>query len=132
MWVEPAKGQKAGGLVSAVLPADAPKDLAKAFHAARTPGQPIVIDFWDFWVPWRGPCVRLNKETLHDPKVVKALEGAQVLYVNIDEHPRRAMTYGVKSIPNLFYIHTEGHIVERLKSWLGVPSNAYLDALGIK
>ncbi|MFT5199992.1 MAG: thioredoxin-like negative regulator of GroEL [Planctomycetota bacterium] len=60
------------------------------------------------------------------------MEGVQVLYVNIDEHPRRAMTYGVKSIPNLFYIQTEGHIVERLKSWLGVPSNAYLDALGIK
>ncbi|MBL4770210.1 MAG: thioredoxin family protein [Planctomycetes bacterium] len=112
--VKQALTQGSGGMVHAILPADAPKEFAKAFRAARSAGRPIVIDFW---APWCQPCVRLKKETLHDAKVVKALEGVEVIFVDVDKHPGLARAYGVETIPNLFFINSEGHVVERLTSF---------------
>lgn len=101
---------------SKLLPPGAPKEFAKAFRAARAAGKPILIDFW---APWCSPCVRLKSKTLHDPQVEKALEGVEVIFVNVDDHPGLAESYGVESIPNLFFIDGNGKVVERLKSFEG-------------
>ncbi|MBL4770436.1 MAG: thioredoxin family protein [Planctomycetes bacterium] len=98
----------------APLPDDAPKAFADSFKAARAAGKPIIIDFW---ATWCAPCVQLKKKTLEDPEVVKQLEGIEVIYVNLDEHPELAKAYGVSSIPDVFFINAQGKVVDRLKAF---------------
>jgi len=98
----------------APLPDDAPKIFADAFKAARAANKPIVIDFW---ATWCAPCVRLKKETLESPEVVSELDGVEVILVNLDEHPELAKAYGVSSIPDVFFVDSQGKVVDRLKAF---------------
>jgi thioredoxin len=98
----------------APLPENAPKDFADAFKRAAAANKPLVIDFW---APWCAPCMRLKKETLADPKVAKALEGFEVILVNLDQHPELAKAYGVNSIPDVFFVDVAGRVVDRLKAF---------------
>ena len=63
------------------------------------------------------PCVKLRNQTLADPKVVKALEGVEVIFVDLDEYPGLAKTYGVSSIPDVFFIDSDGMVTDRLKEF---------------
>ena len=114
--VEPPKPDdpEKGVPVKAPLPEQAPKSFVDAFKDARKNKRPIVIDFW---AEWCGPCVHLKKKTLADPEVVKALEGIELIYVDLDESPELAAVYGVKSIPDVFFIDADGYIVDRLRKF---------------
>ncbi len=69
----------------------------------------------DFWAKWCAPCIRLKKDTLENPEVAKALEEVQLIYVDLDKYPKLAEGYGVKSIPDVFFIDREGSVVDRLR-----------------
>lgn len=105
--------------VKAVLPKDTPKEFADRFNAARKAGRPIVIDFW---ATWCGPCIKLKKETLLDPRVKKALAGVELIYVDLDESPLLAKTFQVTSVPDVLFIDSEGYIVDRLQTFEAVPA----------
>ncbi len=71
----------------------------------------------DFYAEWCGPCKMLSPilETL-DENVIK---------VNTDLHPDLATSYGVMSIPTLFFIK-DGNI---LQSEIGLRSKSELESI---
>lgn len=118
--VEPAKDptvappQKKREPWKAPVPKDAPEFFKKAIERAQREGKPLIIDFW---APSCGPCLRLKTVTLMDPKVAKALGAAVLIYVDLDEHPTLAESYGVISIPDVFLVNRKGLVVDRLKEF---------------
>ena len=65
----------------------------------------------DFWAPWCGPCSALVPIL---EEIGKEYDGRlSVIKVNVDESPKTAANYGVRSIPTLLFIH-EGKVLETL------------------
>ena len=56
---------------------------------------PVVIDFW---APWCMPC-RMQGPILE--RFAMANPGVKVVKVNVDESPKTAGTYGIRSIPTI-------------------------------
>lgn len=99
----------------------------------------------DFGAPWCGPCVKLKKKTLVDPAVAVALDGVDVIHVDLDEHPNLAEAYGVGSVPDLFFVDVKGSIIgrlqefeepgpflERLNEWRSFEDGLRIATLGIE
>ena len=98
----------------APVPADAPAFFKDAIAEAAAKEQPIIIDFWATWCV---PCKRLKKETLENREVAAALDGVQLVFVDLDEYPGIAQAYGVKTVPDVFFVDADGWIIDRLRNF---------------
>ncbi len=107
----PAKKATTTTPVRLRVPADAPRFFVEAIERARAAKRPLVIDFW---AEWCVACLRLKRETLAHPEVVKAFRSVELIYVDLDKYPALGDVYGVAAIPDLIFADKTGRIVDRL------------------
>lgn len=114
--VEPASpGGAAGlGLTKAPIDEQSPEFVRKAFAAAAAAGRVLLVDFG---APWCTACERLERETLQNGDVRAALKDAQLVHVDLDEHPKLGKAFGVSSIPDVFFVAPDGKILDRVRDF---------------
>lgn len=113
----PKRATAAAKRTKVVVPKDAPRFFVAAMRRAREKKRPVVIDFWSTGCV---PCVLLKKLTMEHKDVAKVLDAMEVIFVDLDKHPSLGKAYSVKTVPDVFFIDTDGFLVDRLRKFEAV------------
>lgn len=85
----------------------------------ETIDKPILVDFYGTWC---GPCKMI--EPLIKDISVEYEENLQVIMVDIDENPKSAVAFGVRSIPMLL-VFNNGQVMKRHSG--AIPKSRIVD-----
>lgn len=76
----------------------------------------------DFWAPWCGPC-RIVAPIVEDLAEAYADKGLIVGKLDVDDNPRTASRFGVRSIPAILFFK-DGHLVDTV---IGAVPRSHLE-----
>ena len=65
---------------------------------------------------WCGACKQLKSQTLQNDKLAFMLSEQQIVYIDIDCYPELAKSYGVITVPDVFFFSSDGDLVDRLSN----------------
>jgi len=78
----------------------------------------------DFWAPWCGPCKMLSPIVDELSKDNADKVNLVIGKVNVDENNGTALSYGIRSIPSIFFFKN-GEVVDKM---VGMKSKSDLQA----
>ena len=93
--------------------------IEELLEQARRESKPLVLEFSGKFC---AACTRLEKETLADPKVQRALGAVIFRKVMVEEHRDAATYFGIHSIPQLRFITPDGKVVAQDKGVISVET----------
>lgn len=76
--------------------------------------------FLYFYAPWCGYCVKLKQETFKDDRVKAYLNEHFVsIGVDTDQRQKLARQWGVRGLPNLWFLESDGTKISNLPGFVG-------------
>lgn len=86
-------------------------DVDAALVEARRTHKQVFVDFSADWCP---PCIAMKHDVWPDAQVARAVrEGYVPLLIDMDRDSSTAERYGVRAIPTIMVLDTEGQVVRR-------------------
>jgi len=89
---------------------DSLEDLEREVERARENGQPV---FLDFYADWCVDCVRLERTTFQDPRVIRAMADVHLLKAdvtaNTSEHRELMRAFNLFGPPAMIFYDTDGN-----------------------
>jgi thiol:disulfide interchange protein len=87
-----------------------------ALHQAAELTRPVMVDFYTDWCGW---CRRLDRTTLADGRVRRALERFVLVKLNAEkEGSEAADRFGVRAYPTVVFLNAAGQEVGRIPGYL--------------
>ena len=91
-------------------------DLPAALSQAGSENKLVMVDFYTDWCQW---CKRLDRNTLSDADVQKALAGVVAVRLDAEREGREAAArFGVDGYPTLIFLNASGEEVGRIPGYL--------------
>lgn len=89
----------------------------EALSVGRDFDKPVFLHFTAPWCKW---CKKMQKETYTDAKVIRYLtENYAAVMINTEKLPSLAGRYGVKSLPTLWFLDSQGKALTSIQGYVG-------------
>jgi thiol:disulfide interchange protein DsbD len=104
---------------------------AEVFKEAARLKRPVMIDFY---AAWCAPCRELDETTFHDPAVVNQARGFVMVKVDVTQggnpmHARLLQEYGIKGVPTVVFLNTDGKECPELRLLDFLPPDQMLNRM---
>ncbi len=88
-----------------------------AIARAKKERKIVLLDFYTDWCGW---CKRLDADVFAKDSFVQAADGVLGVKINAERLPELAAKYQVSSYPRLFFLDSNGVIVERIRGYMNL------------
>jgi len=88
-----------------------------ALAQARDFDKPVYLHFTAKWCKW---CVKMQKETYTDPRVIRYMsENFYAVKIDTEKNPALARKYQANSLPTLWFLDSQGQGLTAIQGYVG-------------